>query len=79
MIATLTAGKSLLGAKAGSEGTIAHFTDPYVAGKLMAMGVLPDTRIKLIRRAPLGGGIYVKVDDYLLALRDEEAACIVLK
>ncbi len=79
MVATLTAGKRLSSVEKGSEGWVARFTDPFVAGKLMAMGVLPGTHVKMIRKAPLGGGFYIKADNHLLALRDKEAACIVLK
>lgn len=44
----------------------------------MAMGVLPGSRIELRRRAPFGGGWYVKVDNLLLALRQCEVDSIVL-
>jgi ferrous iron transport protein A len=45
----------------------------------MAMGILPGTSIKVIRRAPFGGGCYVKADNMLLALRKDEACSIVLR
>jgi len=44
----------------------------------MAMGVLPGSRVELCRRAPFGGGWYVKVDNLLLALRQHEIDSIVL-
>ena len=59
-------------------GQVAHFSDPRLGGKLMAMGVLPGSRIELRRRAPFGGGWYVKVDNLLLALRQCEVDSIVL-
>jgi len=62
-----------------SSGEITAFTNDRIAGKLMAMGVLPGSHIKLMRRAPFGGGWYVKVDDMLLALREEEVNSIEVK
>lgn len=55
------------------------FTDPALAGKLTAMGVLPGVRIQLVRPAPFGKAYYVKVDGVRLALREEEAASILLE
>ncbi|MBX2891231.1 MAG: ferrous iron transport protein A [Saprospiraceae bacterium] len=55
------------------------FTDPTLAGKLTAMGVLPGVRIELVRPAPFGEAYYVKVDGVRLALREEEAASILLE
>ena len=60
-------------------GIISHFKDQQMAGKLMAMGVLPGSRIEPFRKAPFGGGWYVRVDNLLLALREEELDSIVLK
>lgn len=79
MVATFTTGSHLSDIQPGETGIIAHFTDPYVAGKLMAMGILPGTRVKMIRKAPLGGGFYIKADDNLIALRKKEAACVVVR
>ena len=53
-------------------------TDPSLAGKLTAMGVLPGTLIELVRPAPFGKAYYIKVDGVRLALREEEAASILL-
>ncbi|MCB9305185.1 MAG: ferrous iron transport protein A [Lewinellaceae bacterium] len=53
-------------------------TDPALAGKLTAMGVLPGTLIELVRPAPFGKAYYIKVDGVRLALREEEAASILL-
>ena len=60
-----------------SAQTIA-FVDPSLACKLTAMGVLPGTRIEMIRSAPFGDAYYVKVDGVRLALRKAEADSILL-
>ena len=71
--------KQLEKACVGAEGCVSHFTNECMACKLMAMGILPGTTIKLLRRAPFGGGCYVKADNILLALRKAEACSIVLR
>ncbi len=63
----------------GYTGVIASFDNDQLAGKLMAMGILPGDRIELIRKAPLGGGWYVKVGRQCVALRKQELACIKMK
>lgn len=45
----------------------------------MSMGILPGSRVALVRRAPFGGGWYVKVDNIYIALRMDEASSVVLK
>ncbi|MBV6654030.1 MAG: ferrous iron transport protein A [Mameliella sp.] len=65
--------------KPGTKGEVSHFSNERVGSKLMAMGVLPGSQIEYIRKAPFGGGCYIKVDNFLLGLRKTEAASIVLK
>ncbi len=55
------------------------FADPELACKLTAMGVLPGTRIEMVRHAPFGSAYYIKVDGIRMALREEEAASILLE
>ncbi|MCB0618719.1 MAG: ferrous iron transport protein A [Saprospiraceae bacterium] len=63
----------------GQEGAIDHFLNEELAVKLMAMGVLPGSRVRVVRRAGAGNTLYIKVDQLHLAIRKKEAACIVLK
>ena len=46
------------------------------ASRLLEMGILPGTPIEVIRSAPLGFPIEIKVRGYLLTLREDEAQCI---
>jgi ferrous iron transport protein A len=46
--------------------------------RLREMGLLPGTRVRLIRRAPLGDPIEIEVRGYHLSLRREEADQIVI-
>jgi ferrous iron transport protein A len=53
------------------------FTDNELACKLTSMGLLPGTKIQMVRQSPLGDAVYIKIDDGLrIALRKEEAASI---
>jgi ferrous iron transport protein A len=79
VVALLNSGKTISALKRGAVGFINKFTDDEVAQKLMSMGILPGTRIELVRKAPLGGGCYVKADNLLIALRSEEAARVILR
>jgi len=44
--------------------------------RLREMGMLPGTRIQLVRKAPLGDPIEITVRGYNLSLRNKEAAAI---
>lgn len=44
--------------------------------KLLAMGMTPGCKVEVIRTAPLGDPIEVKVRNFLLCLRKDEAAAI---
>ncbi|MDX1913853.1 MAG: FeoA family protein [Saprospiraceae bacterium] len=55
------------------------FDDSALACKLTSMGVLPGSRVEMIRKSPFGNAYYVKADGVRLALREEEAASILLE
>lgn len=65
--------------KKGVKKTVSHFTNPRIANKLMAMGVLPGTTIQILRKSPFGSSFYVRADGLSIALRKEEAASIILQ
>ncbi len=49
-----------------------------VGRRLMEMGLLPGTRIEMVRRAPLGDPLEVRLRGYLLSLRRHEASGVSL-
>src|SRR5437588_1632602 len=49
-----------------------------IARRLMEMGVVPGAPVRVIKRAPLGDPIEVRVRGYHLALRRTEAQTIVV-
>ena len=65
--------------KAHESARTISFADPTLAGKLTAMGVLPGAPIEMVRAAPFGRAYYIKVDGVRLALREEEAATIMIE
>lgn len=60
-----------------APGSVAVLRELPTAGttflRLREMGLLPGTRIKLVRRAPLGDPIEIEVRGYHLSLRKGEA------
>ncbi len=52
--------------------------NPIVRRKLMDLGLLPGTKVKIIRRAPLGDPIEISVKGYQLSLRTCEAEHVIV-
>lgn len=50
--------------------------DSALKERLMTMGLLPGTRIKVLRSAPLGDPMAIGLRSYSLALRRKDAANI---
>ena len=47
-----------------------------VKPRLADLGLVPGTRLEVLRRAPLGGPIEVELRGYRLVLRRGEASCL---
>ena len=71
--------KSVANLAPGEYGVIKGYTDGTVSLKLMEMGCLPGTRIKVNFRAPLGDPIAIDVAGYNLSIRISEASCILIE
>ncbi|GAA4426220.1 hypothetical protein GCM10023188_08040 [Pontibacter saemangeumensis] len=71
--------KSVRDLKIGEQGIICCLKDPEMGLKLLEMGCIPGTQVKLNSRAPLGDPITIIVNDYTLSLRLDEAETILLK
>ncbi len=64
----------------GAKGVIAAIqVAPESRGRLMEMGLLTGTPIEVIRYAPLGDPIEIKVRGYHLTLRKHEAEQILVR
>lgn len=61
------------------NGRAVYITDARLAGRLIAMGILPGAELQVVRSSPLGDALYIKADGLNMALRREEAACILIE
>jgi len=50
--------------------------NPHIRKRLMEMGLIPGTVVEVERLAPLGDPLEIRINDYHLSLRKEEAACL---
>jgi len=60
------------------RGVVCGFSDECFAHKYLCMGVLPGSHVELVRKAA-GQTCYFKIDGRTLAVRKEEAACLLIK
>ncbi|RLE66564.1 MAG: hypothetical protein DRJ38_01335 [Thermoprotei archaeon] len=66
--------------KPGEEGVISKILGKGGAlRRIMDMGLTPGTRIKVVRKAPLGDPIEFEVRGYNLSLRKNEAELILVE
>jgi len=61
-----------------TEGTLSHFKDDFIAQRMMSMGVLPGSKIKLIRANPRIGAYYILASNRHFAMREEEAKSLII-
>jgi len=71
--------RSVADLKPGESGTIKGFSDRVISLKLMEMGCLPGSEIKMNYAAPLGDPISYYVAGYNLTLRISEASSILIE
>jgi Fe2+ transport system protein FeoA len=57
----------------GSGEVVAVSGDEHVRRRLLEMGLVPGTQVAVLRRAPLGDPIELRVRGYLLSVRADHA------
>lgn len=64
--------------KAGDRAKLAGFTETGhgYRRKLLTMGLTPGTEIAIVRLAPMGDPVEIRVRGFSLSLRKEEAAAL---
>lgn len=68
---------TLTGVPVGSEARVAAVNgDGRVTRRLMEMGVIPGVSVRVVKMAPFGDPIEVRVKGYSLAMRRSEASAI---
>lgn len=65
--------------KRGERASIVRWDTNAPPVRLLEMGVLPGTIIEMVRIAPLGDPIAIKVRGYQLSVRKTEAALLVVE
>ncbi|NND05070.1 MAG: ferrous iron transport protein A [Saprospiraceae bacterium] len=63
----------------GRPAFLGKFSVSPLHRKLLSMGFLPGQAVSVLRRLPLNGSLYVKVDSRHMALRHNEADQILVK
>lgn len=70
--------RTILDLNPGEEGIVNSFSEASLACSLLTFGLLPETKIKMVRKSPLGNAICIKLGDYLLAVRKTQASKIII-
>lgn len=71
--------KSLADLKPGESAFISEVNENTYTCKLLNLGLLPRTKVTLVRKAPFGGAYYIKLGSHQLAVRIDEAASITIE
>lgn len=71
--------KSVLDLKIGETGFVKSFDNLDCACKLMTLGLLPKSKVTLIRKSPFGDAMYLQLDGQKIAIRNSEGLAILLE
>lgn len=71
--------RSVLDLKFGEKAVVVGFAEPNVACQLLTIGIIPDLPISLVRRAPFGGAVCLRLGETVVAVRSSEAKNILVK
>ena len=67
---------TLKDSEAGMLVRIDSVGDSKLKNRLMTMGLIPGTRVEILRSAPMGDPIAIRLRSYNLAMRKDDAAQI---
>jgi len=71
--------RTLASLKPGEKARIKGFVDHKASLKLMEMGCIPGEEVMVLRIAPLGDPMAIRIAGYTLSLRKKEASLIYLE
>ena len=63
----------------GEIGFIKYCNDKKYACKLLTLGLLPKSQVSIVRKAPVGGALYLKINGHQVAVREMEAKAIIVE
>lgn len=71
--------KSLTELKAGDSGVIVkHLSQGAIRQRLLDLGLMPETTIEFVRRAPMGDPIEIRVELTHVVIRATEAETVIV-
>lgn len=70
--------RSVLDLKVGEVGYVKSFGNLDCACKLLTLGLLPQSKVTLVRRSPLGDALYLQLDGHKIAIRNTEGSSILI-
>ncbi len=62
----------------GESAIVKSFSDNSMACKLLTIGIIPDSRISMVRESPFGGAYCLKLGKTYVAVRKSEAQSILI-
>ena len=71
--------RTVLDLAIGEVGLVKSFDNLDCACKLLTLGILPKSKIVVIRRSPLGDALYLQLNGNKIALRNNEGAAILIE
>ncbi|MEY3420817.1 MAG: hypothetical protein RIR48_1106 [Bacteroidota bacterium] len=63
----------------GQKGKVIQIKDGVLACKILTQGIMPEKKIQMIRKSPFGDAFYVKIENFQIGLRKEEADQIIVE
>ena len=70
--------RNVLDLARGESSKIKHVEVGTCACKLMTLGLLPKSTVRMIRKSPLGDAYLLKINDHFIAVRADEAITIII-
>ncbi|GAA4846523.1 FeoA family protein [Algivirga pacifica] len=71
--------KNITDLKIGQEGVIKAFSSEYLTPKMLEMGILPGSKVKVVNKTLFNGPLYLNIQGQNIALRHSEAKKIILR
>ena len=68
--------KTLYSLNIDSIAKISHIGDLKSITRLSEMGIISGTKVRLVKKTPFGGPVQIKINDYYLIIRKEDATKI---
>ncbi|MDF1697083.1 MAG: FeoA family protein [Saprospiraceae bacterium] len=72
-------GKSVFDLEVGEIGYVKTFNNLDCACKLLTLGILPKSKVKVVRKSPFGDAIYLQLDGHKIAIRNSEGKAILIE